>query len=198
MNADALLIMVRNPVAGQVKKRLAATLGPEKALAIYQSLLDHTRQVALQTQADRCVFYSEFIEAHDEWDERFFSKRIQTGEDLGQRMCQALSSLQVQYRKMVLIGSDIPGLSPGLLADAFARLAEADVVIGPATDGGYYLIGMRECEPAMFDRIAWSTSEVLEQTLARIGQLGKSVALLPPLPDIDVEADWVQHGWDLP
>ncbi|MEY3367458.1 MAG: hypothetical protein RI973_613 [Bacteroidota bacterium] len=197
MNTEALLIMVRNPVAGKVKKRLAATLGPEKALAIYQSLLAHTRGVALQTQAGRYVFYSEFIEAHDEWDERFFSKRMQSGADLGQRMCQALTSLQAQHQKMVLIGSDIPGLSPGLLSDAFAKLEQADVVIGPATDGGYYLIGMRTCEPAIFSDIAWSTAEVLQQTLKRIEQLGKSVALLPPLPDIDVEADWVQHGWDL-
>ena len=116
------MIMIRNPVAGKVKKRLAATLGPEKALAIYQTMMSHTRGVALQIQAERYVFYSEFIEAHDEWNERFFSKRIQSGADLGQRMCQALTSLQSQHQKMVLIGSDIPGLSPGLLADAFARL----------------------------------------------------------------------------
>lgn len=189
---NTLLVFIRNPQPGKVKTRLARTVGDEEALRIYQILLEKTRTAALGVQAERWLFYSDFIDKNDDWPEADFSKKMQTNGDLGGRMEQAFrTAFEAGAKKAVIIGSDCPELTGGLLQTAFDKLDEADFVLGPVPDGGYYLLGMKELEPSVFHDIAWSTKTVRARTLEKIQAAGNSCALLPVLSDVDTEADWL-------
>ncbi len=190
----ALVLFFKNPVAGKVKTRLAATVGHVKALEIYISLLKHARRTARAVQADRFVYYSDFIDLEDEWTEPAFHKRLQRGADLGLRMHHALEEVLAGSEKAVLVGGDIPGLSPGIIEAAFVALDEAPVVFGPAADGGYYLVGLRQPQPALFTGMQWSTSQVLEETLARCRRAALDYRLIDTLCDVDTEEDWRKAG----
>jgi hypothetical protein len=189
---NRLLIFIKNPVAGKVKTRLAADVGPERALAIYRQLLTHTRRQCEALDAERRLYYSDFIDPHDEWPEALFQKFVQRGDDLGLRMANAFEDAFSEPARVVIIGSDCPGVDTALLRQAFAALDDHDFVLGPAHDGGYYLLGMRRFQPEVFSGIHWSTHEVLPATLAHMAQLGASCAMLPTLTDVDHLADWEQ------
>ena len=195
---NTLLIFIKNPEKGKVKTRLAQTLGAEQALKIYHELLRHTRKVALGVDARRMLFYSDFIDEEDEWSPQDFQKMVQHGADLGERMSNAfLLGLISPEDKAVIIGSDCPLLSPEVIYTAFQKLEEYPFVVGPATDGGYYLLGMRQHTPALFQEMEWSTNQVLPLTLEKIEQLGAAYFILPELPDIDYEEDWKKYGWEV-
>ena len=191
----ALLIFIKNAELGKVKTRLAATLGDAKALDIYKQLLSLTQKNTLLIDCQRIVYYSDFIEQRDIWSAKDYSKAVQLGHDLGERMKNAFANAFKTYEKVVIIGSDCAELTPNILSDAFAKLATHDFVIGPAHDGGYYLLGMNTFQPSVFDNIEWSTDEVLPKTIQNIAALQKSYALLPTLSDLDNENDWnsVKH-----
>ena len=187
-----LLIFIRNPQLGKVKTRLARTVGDKKALRIYQILLEKTRAAALGVQAERWLFYSDFINENDEWSQEDFSKKMQIDGDLGERMEQAFrAAFAAGAQRVVIIGSDCLQLTGEMLQAAFDRLEEVDLVLGPVPDGGYYLLGMKELEPSVFYGIEWSTEKVLSQTLEKIRATGKSYILLPALSDVDTEMDWL-------
>jgi rSAM/selenodomain-associated transferase 1 len=190
-----LIIFIRNPQLGMVKTRLAATVGDERALEVYRKLLAITREAALGTQCERHLFYAEHPDQKDDWDPSFFQKREQKGRELGERMLNAFVEVFLQGAKQaVIIGSDCPEMSAGIIDDALSALETADVVIGPATDGGYYLLGMRELVPELFHDKQWSTSSVLRATLSDAERSGLRVHLLPPLSDLDDEADLLRSG----
>ncbi len=189
-----LLIFIRNPRLGQVKTRLARTVGDTEALRIYHLLLHKTRTAALDANVERWLLYSDFADPNDEWPEPDFQKMVQQPGDLGERMEQAFrAAFQAGAEQGVIIGSDCPDLTGAILEDAFMALNATDFVLGPVPDGGYYLLGMRTLEPALFRDIAWSTSTVRHTTLERIAAAGKNCTLLPLLTDIDTEEDWT--GW---
>lgn len=195
---DTLLLFIKNPELGKVKTRLAETAGAERALKIYLELLRHTREVALQVEARRLLFYSNFVDENDPWQSTHFEKIVQQGADLGERMQRAFQqAFALGASKVVIIGSDCALLSSEIIATAFQKLAEFPFVVGPATDGGYYLLGMNAYHPEVFAQIEWSTETVLPTTLERIQQLQKDYFLLPALPDIDYESDWAQYGWEI-
>ena len=194
-SSDALIVFVKNPVAGKVKTRLAATLGDFQALEIYLKLLAKTRNTVLSLACSRYVYYSDTVDEADEWTSPPFLKRLQQGPDLGIRMYTALRETLLLHPKAVLIGSDIPGLSSEHLQQAFLALHSHDYVLGPAKDGGYYLIGMKIPSAAVFEGITWSTSTVLQQTLQHIQNSGKTCYLLPELSDVDTAADWEKVQW---
>lgn len=194
---NALLTFIKNPEKGKVKTRLAATLGEEMALKIYLELLRHTRKIAEQVEADRYVFYSQFIDEEDEWGIKHFQKRLQSGEDLGIRMAGAFEEVLKTHRKAVIIGSDCASLNASIVQQAFDLLDQYDFVIGPAMDGGYYLLGMKEFSPEVFQEIEWSTETVASETIEKIDQLHKTYTLLPLLSDIDYEEDWKKYGWPI-
>jgi rSAM/selenodomain-associated transferase 1 len=190
---DTLLIMIRNPELGKVKSRLAATVGAVEALRIYQILLARTRVAALSISVRRLLFYSDFVDDQDIWFSRLFEKHVQQGDDLGARMQHAFqTAFQNGAAKAVIIGSDCPALTGEVLYKAFDALDQCDFVVGPVPDGGYYLLGMKQLEPALFGGIAWSTDTVRSATLAKIKALHKTYTLLPELSDIDTAADWEQ------
>lgn len=191
MPVSILLLFIRNPRLGKVKTRLARTVGDAEALHIYRILLEKTRQSALGVQAERWLFYSDFLETGDDWPETHFHKKVQSGGDLGERMAQAFQqAFNAGAGKVLIIGSDCPGLTGELLQEAFDRLDDADFVLGPTPDGGYYLLGMKQLDVSVFRDIVWSTDAVRTETLEKIQAAGKTCFLLPELSDVDTEADW--------
>ena len=188
------MLLIRNPRLGKVKTRLARTVGDAEALHIYRILLEKTRQAALGVQAERWLFYSDFMETGDDWSETHFQKKVQSGGDLGDRMEQAFQqAFDAGAGKVLIIGSDCPGLTGLLLQEAFDRLDNADFVLGPTPDGGYYLLGMKDLDVSVFRGIVWSTDTVRTSTLEKIQAAGKTCSLLPELSDVDTEADWLTY-----
>lgn len=196
MKENALIIFIKNIEKGKVKTRLAATVGDDRALAIYMELLRHTRDTVKEIVANRYLYYSKFVNTEDDWLADDFGKEIQSSGGLGERMQSAFRNTFETNQKVVIVGSDCASLTEEIVQDAFDQLDENDFVIGPALDGGYYLLGMRTFEPSVFEDIEWSTEQVLPQTISKIENLNKKYYLLPALSDIDYEADWKKYGWD--
>lgn len=188
---QALIIFVRNPEKGKVKTRIAATTGDETALAIYKQLLQHTHDVVISLNCRKSVFYSDHLQLNDIWEDALFHKHLQSGETLGERMKQAFArSFQQGYQKVCIIGSDCYELTAALINKAFASLDTNDVVIGPATDGGYYLLGMTQMHEELFGLKEWSHPDVFAETKTILSHLHLSFHQLPLLADVDTEEDW--------
>ena len=181
-----LIVFVRNPAKGRVKKRLAASVGEEAALQIYQQLLEGLAAVLREVEVQQEVHYSDFIPEQDLWGGK--EKRLQEGEGLGERMAGAFQKgFQEGYRQIVLIGSDLPYLSPQDLQAAFSALDKHDYVLGPAEDGGYYLIGMKSLNSKLFRNKSWGSSSVLQETLEELKN--DSLFLLEKRRDLDTYED---------
>lgn len=190
MENSALIIFVRNPVWGKVKTRLAQSIGNEKALLIYTYLLEHTYSITKNLTCDKFIFYADYIDEKDIWDNDIYRKETQQGDDLGRRMQHAFLKLfNMGYEKIIIIGSDCYQLTEIEIINAFGKLHSGIVVIGPAGDGGYYLLGMQKLIQEIFHHISWSTSGVLMETIVVLKALNRPYLLLPVLTDIDDEAD---------
>lgn len=184
----ALIIFTRNPELGKCKTRLAKTIGEEAALNIYKYLLQHTSSVSQHLKADKYVFYSKTIKKNDLWDDTVFRKKLQTGTDLGLRMHNAFSELfGMGYENIIIIGSDLLDLNQNIIEEAFQKLSQHDIVIGPSKDGGYYLLGMNKMHESVFNNKTWGTETVLEDTLNDLQNV--DVELLEELNDIDTFED---------
>ncbi|WP_207420680.1 TIGR04282 family arsenosugar biosynthesis glycosyltransferase [Desertivirga brevis] len=191
MMDKAVIVFVKNLQMGKVKTRLAATLGNDEALRIYKFLIDHTYKTVSRVSANTFVFYSTLIE---EKDTHLFEKRLQSGPDLGVKMKNAFRHMfDSGYERVVIIGSDCPEITPDIIEQAFDALKGSDVVVGPAVDGGYYLLGMGALHEELFEQVEWSTNSVFETTIKIIRQQGLSYSLLPELRDIDEEQDWQMY-----
>lgn len=191
MNKEQLLlIFIKNPVLGKVKTRLAKDIGMPKALEVYQYLLEHTRQITKGLTTDKAVFYSEYVDLADAWDNAYYQKFAQQGSGLGERMNNAFRlGFEQGYQSMVIIGSDCIEINQEIIEEAFNALKTNDFVIGPAKDGGYYLLGMNKLYTKVFVNKTWSTSGVFAATMQDFTDIGASVHLLPKLSDIDTVAD---------
>ena len=183
-----MIIFVRNPVLGKVKTRLASCVGDTKALKVYELLLQHTQSITKPLFVEKFVYYADYLNAGDLWNG--FEKRLQQGNDLGERMQNAFQDLYTAgFSKVIIIGSDCYELSSEIITQAFEKLNEADLVIGPVTDGGYYLLGSDKMIPELFANKTWSTDTVFAATLKDAAALNLSVNQLPVLNDIDTEKD---------
>lgn len=190
MNKSALIIFQKNAVLGKVKTRLGASIGAEKALEVYNWLTAYTHEQVKGLKVDKFLFYSEFIPEHSNEDLPSYQFEIQTGKNLGTRMSNAFALLFAKgYKNVVVIGTDCPNLKTEDLNQAFLNLSQADLVLGPAKDGGYYLIGMSQFIPEIFKDIPWSTSEVLDMTLERANALEIDYKFLSTHTDIDTLED---------
>lgn len=190
-----LIIFVKNEEAGKTKTRLAASIGDEEALDVYRKLLVHTfRQTVPLHKVQKEVWYSRFKAEQDIWSKGDFTKRIQEGERLGERMANAFKKVfdTDNRQKVLIIGSDCAELTTEVVEKAFEELDKSDIVIGPAKDGGYYLLGMKHYYPDLFNGIAWSSEHVFDQTRAKVHRLGLSCAILEELNDVDTLEDWKQ------
>ncbi len=197
--ADAVLIFVRAPELGRVKTRLAAEIGGPAALRVYRRLAEHAvaEARALEPRASVRIHFTpaDAGDAVRAWLGAGPRYLPQADDNLGGRMRAAFAEAFAKgFRRVVIIGSDLPELSAELLREAFARLDSSPVVLGPARDGGYYLLGMREMVDAVFDDVPWSTAEVLARTMEILRAAGIEPALLPMLADVD-EAGDLPDGW---
>lgn len=167
ISKNLLLIFTRNPELGKVKSRLAKDVGAQCALSIYKFLLEHTKKVTQSLSVDKQVWYSENITANDIWDTEIYSKKEQLQvEDLGKRMQHAFQlGFDKGYEKIIIIGSDLYDIEAKDFDVAFNMLHRNDAVIGPATDGGFYLLGMKRMITEVFQHKKWGTETVLEATL---------------------------------
>ncbi len=188
---QGIIIFVKNPILGKVKTRLAKTVGDEKALAIYHQLLQITHDAVVDLPFRKFVFYSDFVENEDIWENISFNKDIQRGEDLGERMQNAFDLVlnEPLIERAVIIGSDCPQISAQHITKAFVALETHEVVIGPAQDGGYYLLGMKHVQTPLFQNKPWSSSQLLTETIEELNNLKKTVYFLPLLSDLDEEKD---------
>ncbi len=187
---DRLIIFVRNPEKGKVKTRLAKAIGDEQATALYRKMLLYTREVTKGLNADKCVYYSENVNNNDLWDNMVFDKHLQQGEDVGERMQNAFAeAFAAGKQRAIIIGSDCIELETYMIKEAFAVLESNDVVLGPAKDGGYYLIGMRKFLPTLFEDKTWSTPDVLMDTILDLKKMDAKYYLLKTLNDIDTIED---------
>lgn len=197
---DCVLVFVRAPEAGRVKTRLAARLGPDAALRVYRRLAEHALAQARALGPDvevRVHFTPADAEA---------AVRSWLGEgvtylpqldspDLGARMHEAfMEAFEDGFTRVVVVGSDLPELSADLLRRALDLVDRHRVVIGPARDGGYWLLGMREMVGPVFHGVPWSTGRVLARTLEILEGMGIAPALLEELADVD-EAGDLPPGW---
>lgn len=188
MKKDKLIIFVKNPILGKVKTRLAADIGDESALEAYKMLLQHTYQVALNCNVSISVYYADFVNEDDLWNE--FDKKLQVQEDLGSRMFNAFKNeFNNKFERIIIIGSDSLDISSKIILDGFKALNKKDIVIGPAQDGGYYLIGSKKLIPEIFKNKKWSTDSVFIDTIEDINTLKLNHFCLETLYDIDNKAD---------
>jgi len=160
-------------------------------------LLEHTRKLTLPVDTTRFLFYSNEINSEDDWSSEDFHKEVQANGDLGDRMKAAFAKAFEQHDQVIIIGSDCASLTTEIVNEGFTALENHDFVLGPAMDGGYYLLGMKKYAPALFDAMPWSTETVGQITLDRIKAMGKSCYLLQELSDIDFEEDWEKWGWEV-
>jgi uncharacterized protein len=194
MKPELLIIFYRNPELGKVKSRLAATIGEERALAIYLKLASFTRSVTSAINCDQVVYYSNFIDREDNWSNDKYFKHLQKGDELGSKMRHAFETAFIQgYKRVCIIGTDCLELTSDILNEAFEVLKKNDSVIGPAFDGGYYLLGMNRFIPEVFNSKKWSTSSVCNDTIEDLKRLQLSYHLLSTLHDIDSESDLPQQ-----
>jgi len=198
MSGSALVVFVKHPAPGAVKTRLAAAIGPEAAARLYRALAEHVLEATtpLAGEYERLVFFDP-PEALAEIRAWLPGVRLlaQSSGDLGARMSDAFARAFARgAERVALVGTDAPGVSRESVKEALDALGAADVVIGPAEDGGYYLIGLRAPRPGLFAGIAWSTPSVREETLARAAAAGLSVRELLPLRDVDTLEDLCALG----
>ena len=187
---NALIIFIRNPEKGKVKSRLSKDLGEEKTLTVYNFLLQYTRDICASANVSRFVFYSDNIDHTDIWDEHFFTKYLQEGNDLGERMSNAfLKVFNLGFKKVSIIGSDCYELKSDHIQQAFSQLENTDVVIGPSKDGGYYLLGMKKLHPGLFNNKNWGCDDVLKNTIVNLNQHKLKFIQLTALNDIDTIDD---------
>ena len=185
---NLLIIFTRNPVLGKCKTRLAAVVGDQTALDIYKFLLNRTSDITRDLEVEKTVFYSEYVSEDDSWDPQEYRKRVQEGEDLGERMLNAFSwGFEQGFQKILIIGSDLYDLNSEDLLEAFDVLDNKDYVIGPASDGGYYLLGMKQLNKKLFKAKAWGKASVLEDTLEDLEH--EKVQLMGVRNDVDLYED---------
>jgi len=185
---DLLIIFTRNPELGKCKTRLAATVGDKVALNIYKFLLDHTKSITKGLHSRKWVCYSDCICKDDIWNNSVYEKKEQSGKDLGTRMANAFEEgFKAGHEKIIIIGSDMYDLNENDLMEAFKVLHHHDYVIGPAIDGGYYLLGMKVLNSVLFINKNWGSNTVLETTLQDLKN--ENYGLLAPKNDIDYFED---------
>ena len=198
----AVAVYVKYPEPGRVKTRLAADVGPEQAALAYQRMLTHVLDVSLDPLPPGCelILWCDPYRPLEDYRKRFgsYTLRAQSGKDLGERLNDTFATLLEAHEAAITVGSDCVRIEPKHIKETLEQLHRgADLVLGPAEDGGYYLIAMKKNHPPLFSGIDWSTDRVLEQTLQKAREQGLAVHQLERLPDIDTLADWDNSGLTL-
>jgi uncharacterized protein len=186
----ALIIFLRYPEIGECKTRLAASIGDSNSLEVYKELLYHTNLITNYLKNDIFLFYNKKNTKILPWNKDIYQVAYQSEGDLGTKMNNAFQQLfDKGYQHLVIIGSDCYELTQNIIEQAFIDLEEYKVAIGPAKDGGYYLLGLSQNTPELFENIAWSTNKVYQSTIEILHKLGINYSVGPILSDIDTVDD---------
>ncbi|KAF0173511.1 MAG: hypothetical protein FD161_3805 [Limisphaerales bacterium] len=191
-NASRLVVFLKAPRAGAVKTRLAESLGADAACAAYRQLVEALlANLTPLPKAELCFAPLEAAAEIEPWLRPGWTLCPQVGGDLGGRLHAAFDEhFESDAQHVVVIGSDCPDVTAADIEDAWLALEGHDVVLGPALDGGYWLIGLRAPQPTLFTGIPWSTNRVFGETVRRARESDLRVALLRELSDVDTSADW--------
>jgi rSAM/selenodomain-associated transferase 1 len=189
---NALIILVSNTEKGNVKPRLAKELGEEKTIRVYKYLLKNVAEVTNAYACHRFVFYSDYIHLNDVFDDLCFTKSLQEGASQAEILCHAFEkAFSLGHQKVCMVTADCPELQQRHLEEAFAYLDKQDVVVGPTTDGGLYLLGMRQPNAALLNK-NWGTNAVYEDVLVDLEKLQFTYSALEELDDIDLLEDLLE------
>lgn len=194
MSGDVLGIFMKAPVPGKCKTRLCPPLTDREATSLYEAFCQDVLALAEKTTKEVCIIYDPSPDFRTpEWataNHRFFQQK---GNDLGARLKNAFGELfSAGHSHVNIIGSDLPTLAPDVINNAFDLLNQNEAVFGPATDGGYYLVGLSKPNPGIFDGIPWSTDQVMKVTQRRLDGLKIPAGYLPVESDIDTEGDLIR------
>jgi rSAM/selenodomain-associated transferase 1 len=195
---NLLIVFTKYPIPGKAKTRLIPAIGREKAAELHRLMTERTICTAGLLAAREAVSLKIFfeggnLEAMRAWLGKRDFKRQVSG-DLGKKMLAAFEQgFSGKAQKIVIIGTDCPALTPALLRAAFLNLKTNDLVLGPAEDGGYYLIGLRKRAAFLFQDISWGSKEVFSQTQTKAAEYDLSLATLETLRDIDRPVDLLGH-----
>lgn len=192
MNKNLLIMYLKDPKSDKAKTRLAKDIGKKDVSLLYEALIRDSLRAADESGAKVCLSVVDNVSLKPvkEFTGNKYIYYVQKGDDIGKRMFNSFEkTFSLGYEKVIVIGSDCPEVSGDLLKEAFDSLDDKQAVIGPALDGGYYLIGFKKghCKEGYFDEIEWSTEKVFEQTLNKIDEL--DVAMLTVLGDVDTFVD---------
>lgn len=185
MKNSAIIIFVKNPDLGRVKKRLAKSVGDSMALEVYQQMLAHTQLITKSLSADKFLYYDRLIDTTDSWEDDLYRKKIQTGKTMASRITNAFKEVfKSGYEHVVIIGSDCLELDERIIRLAFRQLEHFDYVFGPTKDGGFYLFGMNTFHPEIFKIKGWGTPRLCTGMLNYIDHLNKTCFMLSELAGI--------------
>lgn len=189
MTDSLVIVFVKNIKLGTVKTRLAKTIGDFAAFEVYSELVKITENATDALKVDKRIYFSDAV-VDTKWKKDV--KTVQKGKDLGERMLNAFKDgFEAGYKKIVLIGSDLPDINAGHITDGLIALDENEVVFGPAEDGGYYLVGMSKLHTSIFTNKPWSQPNLLKVTLQELQNNKVSVGILAVLNDIDTYDDLI-------
>jgi rSAM/selenodomain-associated transferase 1 len=190
MKKSAIIIFIKNPDLGKVKKRLAKSVGDDKALKVYKQMLEHTQLITKTLSADKFLYYDRVSDKNDSWPNEVYQKKTQSGADMAARVTNAFKqAFKSGYEHVVIIGSDCLELDERIIRLAFRQLEHFDCVLGPTKDGGFYLFGMNEFHPDLFKIEGWGTAELTTKTLKTIHHLNKTCFLLSELAEVTTVED---------
>ena len=198
----AIIVFTRFPVEGKVKTRLAKNMGNKFAVSFFRACAEHTFKELLKVEemgSDLFLFCSEEneIEQVMKWAGNNFKYYAQQGSNLGIKMYNAFSTVFKEgYKKVIIIGTDAPDVSMNLMQSAISVLDNYSVVIGPANDGGYYLLGFKSKLIDLFSGIEWGTNSVFDNTISKLNNSKINYFVLDELTDIDTLEDlqnWLKH-----
>lgn len=195
---NAVIVFLKFPQEGEVKTRLTKDKSKKFAAEFYKVCVEHTitQLQDIQESAEIFLFTESNLTEIKEWLGTEFNINEQKGEDLGVKMKNAFEEVfNKGFEHVIIIGTDIPGITSAIIKTAFRHLESTETVIGPAQDGGFYLLGMNQLHEELFKETEWSTDEVLPTLLVKIKSLGCQFVMLPELIDIDHETDikdWIR------
>jgi len=189
-----LIVFAKNPLLGKVKTRLAKSAGDAKALSIYEQLLAENQNLCSRLDWPKTIYYADFIDTSDRWEEQLTTKRLQAQvPNLGIRLQAAIQETWQHGQPIIVTGTDCPSIEASHLTQTAELLNDYDAVIGPATDGGFYLLGLRTWHDGLFDDIQWSTDRVMNQLISNLDRLHLSYSQIESLTDIDFYKDWIEY-----
>lgn len=188
MPKNVLIVLCSHP--RERATTLASAIGDERAQAVYEYLSGATREVADALACDKAVFYPETIQQDDGWDDNKYIKQLQTGNNFGERMQNAFSwAFESGFSRVCIIGTECHGLTTEIIEKAFEFLDDGEAIIGPAKDGGYYLLGLTRIYPELFNEKSWGSYTVLDDTLQDFDRLELQYGKLPVLVKVNEKRD---------